>query len=75
LKADNAYKITNVQVTYDEQGGQEPPADLSVPLQNKSDRKWTINDSDLDAGSGYFNVTISYGSVTGIVCDPRWQND
>ena len=75
LKADRRYKITNVQVTYDKQGGTEPPHDISIPNNNKSDYKWTINDDDLDAESGYFNVTVCYGDVTGIVCDPRWQND
>ena len=75
LVADPRYRITNIAVTYDKQGGTEPSHDLSIPPGNQSNRKWTINDSDVHAESGYFNVTVAFGNVTGIVCDPRWQND
>ena len=75
LIADARYRITDVQICYDKKGGEDPPPNLSTPPGNRSNRKWTINDSDVDAESGYFNVTVAFANVTGIVCDPRWQND
>lgn len=75
LIADSRYRITAVDVVYDRRAdGTEPPPDI-VTGNPGAQRTWTITDTDVDAESGYFRVTVSFGADQGMVCDPRWINN
>lgn len=69
----NQYYITGVSIHYDDANAAH---DLTPPdLAGSPARTCIITDSDVDVESGTFKVTCKYNDVTGIICDPRWDNN
>lgn len=67
------YFISSVDIHYDDE---TKAKDLTPPdLAGNPARSCIITDSDIDKESGSFKVTCNFNDVTGIVCDPRWDND
>ena len=66
------FAITNIGFVYD---NYSDPKDLTVSAPSTGSNTWTVTDSDVDQEEGYFVVITKTGSVTGITCDPRWQNN
>lgn len=67
------YYISKISVHYDDETA---PHDLTLPdLSNGPVRSCTVTNSAVDVESGTIKVTCNFDDKTGIICDPRWDND